>query len=290
MSSPSLTSSAELFVYLLRSRPPRLHEALWVAECSLHSQLGDLAAAQLQAARMDDDRLEEAIGARDDMRKHRSEARIRSTLTQFLDQYPNITFLPFVRPHAGVDACAKRALMGVAAFGGASAVFSSPDVLTRVIKMLHNLSSTAERLMLQIVSHNPSELVLHSALLDLSRVALHSSLIGGGKLPELSASLVVDLLHLLRSTVAHRVSEDVRAAVSLACAELLAYFDAKLPPSVVIPKVDRRVSSTEPSCFLTGARLLPAANASVIEVGGGERTVTAVSGIYWNATIHQVAS
>jgi hypothetical protein len=282
-SSPSLTSSEELFVYLLRSRPPRLHEALWIAEYDLYCRLGDSAAAQLQAARIDDDRLEEAIGARDEMRHHRAEVAIRVTLAQFLDKYPNITFLPFVRPHPGADACAKRALMGVAALGGSAAVFRSSELLSKVAAMLRNLASTAERLVLHQISESPSELMMHSVLLDLSRLALHSSLVGGGTLSEASATLVVDLLHVLRSTVTHRVSEEVRAAVSLACAELLAFFDAKLPSTITLPKADRRATSTDPSCFLTGARLHHQ-SPSVIEVGGAERQVTAVSRIYWNAT------
>lgn len=282
-SSRSLSSSEELFVHLLRSRPPRLHEAIWVAEHRLHGALGARSSQQLQVARMDDNRLEEAIVARDEMRHHKSQAAIRLTLAQFLDKYPNITFLPMIRLHAGVVACAKRALMGVAALGGAAAVFESPELLSKALAMLHNLAAAAEHVVLSHVCGDPSELLLHSALVDLSRLALRSSLVGGGTLQQVPACVIVDLLHMMRSIVANRISEEVRAVVSLSCAELLAFFDEKLPTTVALPTAEKRGPHTEPVCYLTGVRLTSGAVSSIM-VGGVEHRVTAVSGIYWNAT------
>lgn len=282
--SPPLSSSDELFVYLLRSKPPRIHEALWIAEHALYLLRAECAASELAVARMEDDRLEEAVRLRDEMRNSRTNANLRFSLTRFLDKYPNITYLPLIKSIPGVEACAARALVGISSLGGARNVFGTISSLTSAVNMMKNLALTAERIAFA-PSHCccPSEVLLHSALVDLSRLALHSLVLRHSRFDDETSNFVIQLLNIVRCTSMHKVSEDVRAVVSLACAELLAFYDAMLPPSVAIPTIDRRCQQEQDvCCFLTGARAADADRMCVC-VAGAERAVTIQSGMYWHS-------
>jgi hypothetical protein len=267
----------QLFVFLLRANPPRIHEALWIAERALYSRMALSAANSLQRARMDDDRLEEAVVLRDTMRRHQRSASLRDALLGFLDKYPNITYIPLIRPHRGMEACAIRALLAVASLGGAEEVFRNISGLQRIVQIVAQLALTAEQLVLSTASENISETLLHSALIDLSRFALHVSVVGSYTLDAPAASFVVELLHMVRSTAVHKVPDNIRASVSLICAELLAFYDTKLPKTVTIPPIERRCHADEPCCYLTGTCLANTPRGTQC----GDVTVTAASGAYW---------